>query len=103
MSMTLEELREGARLTDDELVDQCGSKSPGIVALVNAQLDKAYGEAFIKWCESRNICEVVEGELPKFDYELHLIAFSDHEFVQKETIKWHKQSLKPVSSLLGGE
>ncbi|KKM77608.1 hypothetical protein LCGC14_1368240 [marine sediment metagenome] len=63
-------------------------------------------KTFIKFYESRNICEVVEGELPEIpkwatlngapiEGVTSIVAVS-----QQDMLNWHKQSLKPVSSLL---
>ena len=103
--MTLEELREETRLILKEI--------PYHIAHLEAHpygyyIDKIFGK-MSEFCESRNTCEVVEGELPDNPYrhkdlaEVWQIMNKGYESAQKDMLKWHEQSLRPVSSLLGGE
>lgn len=103
MAKPIEELKEKARLTIKELRAQChydyfdvtGMKA--IRGALEAQLDKAYGDALAQFCKENNIYQVVEGELP-----LNPLASTPNLYTksQQDMLQWHKQSLKPVSSLL---
>ncbi len=112
MSMTLEELKE--KLDKPILRFSCGLSD--ILAIVDntgdySPLDKREKEfkieiiqAFIQFCEKENIVQVVEGELPGFENSrVGKDCFNRLWAFRKDMFKWHKQSLKPVSSLLGGD
>ncbi len=82
--MTVEELKEKARLTDEERVDiviseeEMGVFIPlkthnAIMGVIKAQQDKDF-KAFIQFCKENQIYQVAEGELPVTD---ELISWSD--------------------------
>ena len=60
-------------------------------------------QAIFRWCKKHNIKQVVEGELPGFENSrVGKDCFNRLWAFRKDMFKWHKQSLKPVSSLLKG-
>ena len=121
----LEELKEKARLTDEELWEsnhkfwatrygknKVKDYTVGVTIIqakefIKAQQDKDW-QTFIQFCEENKIYQVVEGELP----EVPLWATRDGTEIRgadavfklalQDMKLWHKQSLKPVSSLLKG-
>ena len=97
MGMTTKELD----IDIEAVVSKChGDEIPVTVAR------KKIIQTFIQFCEENNICQVVEGELP----EVPLWATRDGTEIRgadavfklalQDMKLWHKQSLKPVSSLL---
>ena len=114
--MTVEELRDKARLTDEEIkkiLDRYWVKpyvSERHRDIIKAQVDKAL-QAFIQFCEENNIKQVVEGELPEywFDEEKNRDAPDPSlasyktigDEVRKDMLKHFKQSLKSVKEVFG--
>jgi len=50
------------------------------------------------YCEEENIKQVVEGELPRNKMSMaSKLLYATADEARKSIIKWHKQSLKPVS------
>lgn len=60
---------------------------------------------FLDWCKKQNIYQVVKRKVPCFPpdrvSELPIDLFS-YNRGELDMLKWHKQSLKPVSKIIGG-
>ena len=106
--MTLEELKEKARLTDEEMVKALEDAHLSPFAnpyqercvTTKAQQDKDFN-AFLKWCEREHIYQVVEGELPNEDSIAGSIEEeSAYEEAQQDMLKAGYKKVKPVSEVL---